>query len=127
GVVSAFAVSEAPHKVKRVVYHASLAPVDLAALMAAIAYFASPTLLHLVNAAPEVQRLALPFLRAMFVGIFGLVMFFMLSGAFRAAGDPRTPLRLGVTMTVLTIAFNVMLIPKFGTLGAALGAIASST
>jgi putative MATE family efflux protein len=51
----------------------------------------------------------------------------MLSGAFRAAGDPRTPLRLGVTMTVLTIAFNVILIPMFGTIGAALGTIASST
>jgi Na+-driven multidrug efflux pump len=55
------------------------------------------------------------------------MMFFMLSGAFRAAGDPRTPLRLGVTMTILTIVFNVMLIPKFGTLGGALGTIASST
>jgi Na+-driven multidrug efflux pump len=47
------------------------------------------------------------------------MIFFMLSGAFRAAGDPRTPLRLGIAMTVLTIAFNVMLIPPFGTVGAA--------
>jgi putative MATE family efflux protein len=54
-------------------------------------------------------------------------MFFMLSGAFRAAGDPQTPLRLGVIMTVLTIVFNVILIPMFGTLGAALGTILSST
>jgi Na+-driven multidrug efflux pump len=51
----------------------------------------------------------------------------MLSGAFRAAGDPQTPLRLGVIMTVLTIVFNVILIPMFGTLGAALGTILSST
>ena len=47
----------------------------------------------------------------MFMGIFGMMMFFMLSGAFRAAGDPRTPLRLGVAMTVLTVVFNVILIP----------------
>ena len=126
-LVARFAGANEPEKVNRVVYQAFLTSVVLTALMAAIGYSASPTLLHLVNAAPEVQRLALPFLRVMFVGIFGLVMFFMLSGAFRAAGDPRTPLRLGVTMTVLTIAFNVMLIPKFGTLGAALGTIASST
>jgi Na+-driven multidrug efflux pump len=51
----------------------------------------------------------------------------MLSGAFRAAGDPQTPLRLGVIMTILTIVFNVILIPAFGTIGAALGTIASST
>src|SRR4029453_11091366 len=67
------------------------------------------------------------FLRAMFLGIFGMMMFFMLSGAFRAAGDPRTPLRLGVTMTGLPIAFNVVLIPTLGTVGAAFGTIASST
>ena len=30
-------------------------------------------------------------------------------------------------MTVLTIVFNVILIPMFGTLGAAFGTIASST
>lgn len=126
-LVARFAGANEPDKVNRVVYQAFLTTFALSALMAAVGYFASPTLLHLVNAAPEVQTLALPFLRAMFVGILGLVMFFMLSGAFRAAGDPRTPLRLGITMTVLTIAFNVMLIPKFGALGAALGTIASST
>jgi putative MATE family efflux protein len=88
---------------------------------------AAPRLLDIVNAAPEVQEEALPFLRAMFIGNFGLMMFFMLSGAFRAAGDPRTPLRLGVTMTFLTVAFNLVLIPAFGTVGAAYGTIASST
>jgi putative MATE family efflux protein len=126
-LVARFAGANDHEKVNRVVYQAFLTAAGLSVLLATIGYFASPTLLDLVNAAPEVQAEALPFLRAMFVGIFGMMLFFMLSGAFRAAGDPRTPLRLGVTMTVLTIAFNVMLIPAFGTLGAALGTIASST
>jgi putative MATE family efflux protein len=126
-LVARFAGANEPEKVNRVVYQAFLTAVGLAVLLAAIGYFASPTLLDSVNAAPEVQAEALPFLRAMFVGIFGMLMFFMLSGAFRAAGDPHTPLRLGVAMTVLTIAFNVLLIPAFGTLGAALGTIASSS
>jgi Na+-driven multidrug efflux pump len=63
----------------------------------------------------------------MFVGIIGMMMFFMLGGAFRAAGDPHTPLRLGIAMTVLTILFNVVLIPAFGTVGAAYGTVASSS
>jgi putative MATE family efflux protein len=63
----------------------------------------------------------------MFLGIFGMMLFFMLSGAFRAAGDARTPMRLGVAMTILTIVLNVLLIPPFGTVGAAMGTIASST
>ena len=49
-----------------------------------------------VHATPAVRAEALPFLRTMFVCIFGMLMFFMLGGAFRAAGDARTPLRLGV-------------------------------
>jgi hypothetical protein len=49
----------------------------------------------------------------MFMGILGMMMFFMLSGAFRAAGDAQTPLRLGIGMTVLTIFFNVILIRMY--------------
>jgi len=126
-LVARFAGANDPEKVNRCVYQAFLASFALSVLLACLGYLAAPALLDSVNAAPEVQVEALPFLRAMFAGIFGMLMFFMLSGAFRAAGDARTPLRLGVTMTVLTIAFNVMLIPAFGTLGAALGTIASST
>ena len=126
-LVARFAGANEPDKVNRCVYQAFLTALALAALLGAVGYFAAPSLLEIVNAAPEVQREALPVLRAMFIGNFGLMMFFMLSGAFRAAGDPRTPLRLGVTMTVLTVVFNVILIPAFGTVGAAMGTIASST
>jgi putative MATE family efflux protein len=126
-LVARFAGANQPDKVNRVVYQAFLTAFGLSLFLAAVGFFAAPALLRLVNAAPEVRAEALPFLRAMFMGVFGMLMFFMLSGAFRAAGDPRTPLRLGVIMTVLTIIFNVILIPMFGTLGAALGTIASST
>jgi putative MATE family efflux protein len=126
-LVARFAGANQPAKVNRVVYQAFLTAFGLSIILAVIGYFAAPPLLVLVNAAPEVQAEALPFLRAMFMGIFGMMMFFMLSGAFRAAGDPQTPLRLGVIMTVLTVAFNVVLIPMFGTIGAAIGTIASST
>ena len=126
-LVARFAGANQPEKVNRVVYQAFLTAFGLSIILAVIGYFAAPPLLVLVNAAPDVKAEALPFLRAMFMGIFGMMMFFMLSGAFRAAGDPRTPLRLGVIMTVLTIAFNVVLIPMFGTIGAAIGTIASST
>jgi putative MATE family efflux protein len=126
-LVARFAGANEPEKVNRVVYQAFITALGLSVIMAVIGCLAAPSLLNIVHAAPEVQTLALPFLRAMFIGIFGLMMFFMLSGAFRAAGDVKTPLRLGITMTVLTILFNVMLIPKFGPVGAALGTIASST
>jgi putative MATE family efflux protein len=68
----------------------------------------------------------------MFVFSFGMLMFFMLGGALRSAGDARTPLRLGVLLTALNVFFNVILIrglgpiPAFGTKGAAMGTVLAS-
>ncbi len=126
-LVARFVGANQPQKVNQVVYQALLTVAGLAVLLGAFGYVTAPYLLDLVNAAPDVKREALPFLRMMFLGLVGLLLFFMLSGAFRAAGDPRTPLRLGVTMTALTVVFNVVLIPAFGAVGAAYGTVASST
>jgi putative MATE family efflux protein len=74
-----------------------------------------------------VQAQAMPYLRIMFLCSFGMMIFFMLGGALRSAGDARTPMRLGVALTVLNIIFNVVLIrglgpiPAFGTAGSAMG------
>src|SRR5438105_8318167 len=126
-LVARFAGANRPDRVNRVVYQAFLAAAGLSVVLGAAGALAAPALLDLVHAAPAVRAQALPFLRTMFLGILGMMLFFMLSGAFRAAGDARTPLRLGVAMTALTIAFNLALIPFIGTLGAAVGTVASST
>ena len=75
---------------------------------------------------------ALPFLRIMFTCSIGMMFFFMIGGAMRSAGDAKTPLRLGIAMTVLNVVFNVILIPglgpipAFGTAGAATGTCLAS-
>src|SRR4026209_1230860 len=109
-LVARFAGANDHEKVNRVVYQAFLTAAGMSAILGAVGWLAAPALLDLVNAAPAVKAAALPFLRAMFFGIIGMMIFFMLSGAFRAAGDSRTPLRLGVMMTALTIAFNLIFI-----------------
>ena len=132
-LVARFAGANQPDKVNRTVYQACLTAIVLAlGIMAPVGYLLSPYLLELVHATPEVRAEALPFLRTMFVYSVGMLMFFMLGGALRAAGDARTPLRLGVALTVLNIALNVMLIPGYGpipalgTRGAAIGTSTSS-
>ena len=127
-LVARFAGANEPDKVNRTVYQAFLAAVALWGLMLApLGWVLAPSLLRVVNAAPTVQVEALPFLRIMFVGSLGTLLFFMMSGALRAAGDARTPLRLGVLLTVLNIVCNVALItglgplPRLGTAGAAVG------
>jgi Na+-driven multidrug efflux pump len=89
-LVARFAGANEPAKVNRVVYQSLVVALGLSLLMAGVGYAEALPLLDVVHAAPEVKREALPFLRAMFLGIFGMMMFFMLSGALRAAGDART-------------------------------------
>ncbi len=132
-LVARFAGAGDTEKVNRVVYQAFITAIILACfILAPIGYFLAPKLLDLVHAAPEVKTEALPYIRIMFVFSFGMLIFFMLGGALRAAGDAKTPLRLGVIMTVLNLTLNFVLIsglgpiPSFGTRGSAMGtAIAS--
>jgi putative MATE family efflux protein len=120
-LVARFAGAGDHDKVNRVVYQAFITAIGMFAVLAPIGYFSAPYLLTLINAAPEVRAQALPFLRINFVFSLGMMLFFMLSAALRAAGDAKTPLRLGVTMTVLNLVLNLLLIPKFGTAGSAMG------
>ena len=115
-------------KVNRTVYQAFLTATGLSlGVLAPLGYLFAPSLLDLMNATPEVQASALPYLRIMFVCSLGMLIFFMLGGALRSAGDARTPLRLGIALTALNIVLNVILIrglgpiPGFGAAGSAMG------
>jgi putative MATE family efflux protein len=127
-LIARFAGAGDADKVDRVVYQAFITAIGMSLfILAPIGYFAAPFLLDLVNAAPIVKAEALPFLRIMFVFSSGTLVYFMLGGALRSAGDAKTPMVIGVTMTALNIALNVVLIrgygpiPAFGTKGAAMG------
>jgi putative MATE family efflux protein len=129
-LVARFTGANEAEKVHRTVYQAFVtAGALLVGILAPIGYVLAPSLVRLVNATPEVQAEALPYLRIMFVFSFGMMLFFMLGGALRSAGDARTPLRLGIAMTILNMILNVILIrglgpiPAFGTAGAAMGTV----
>jgi putative MATE family efflux protein len=132
-LVARFAGAGDEEKVDRVVYQAFITALGISFfIMAPIGWFASPWLLDLVNAAPEVKAEALPFLRIMFVGSIGMMVFFMLGGALRSAGDARTPMILGIALTVLNLVLNIVFIegvgpiPEMGTKGAAVGTCVAS-
>jgi putative MATE family efflux protein len=132
-LVSRFVGAGDEENANRTVYQAFLTAVVMSlGIMAPIGYFASPWLLDFVNAAPIVKAEALPFLRIQFVFSAGMLVFFMLGGALRSAGDARTPMVLGIALTLLNIAFNLVLIrglgpiPAFGTKGAAMGTATAS-
>ena len=127
-LVSRFVGAGEEEKADRTVYQAFLTATGISVLiLAPVGWFAAPVLLQFVNAAPAVQEQALPYLRISMVFSSGMLIFFMVGGALRSAGDAHTPMVMGITMTLLNIALNVILIPglgpvpAFGTAGAAMG------
>ena len=129
-LVARFAGANEEAKVDCTVYQAFLTAIGISVLiMAPVGYLLAPRLLELVNAAPAVRAEALPYLRVMMLFSSGMLVFFMLSGALRSAGDARTPMVLGIALTLLNIALNAVLIlglgpfPAFGTTGAAMGTV----
>src|SRR6185312_7886017 len=127
-LVARFAGQGDHDRVDRTVYQAFITAIGISLfIMAPIGYFSAPALLDFVNAAPDVKAEALPFLRIMFVFSSGMLVFFMLGGALRSAGDARTPMILGISLTVLNLVLNIILIrglgpvPAFGTRGSAMG------
>ena len=132
-LVARFAGAGDHDKVNRSVYQAFIVSLVLAfGVLAPLGYYFASSLLNLINAAPEVQLEALPYIRIMFVFSFGMLMFFLFSGALRAAGDVKTPMRLGIVMTALNVVLSIVLIrglgpiPAFGTRGAAMGTVIAS-
>lgn len=127
-LVARFAGAHEEEKVNRTVYQAFLTAAFIAVvIMAPVGYFASPYLLDLVNAAPNVKVEALPYLRITFAFSIGLLIYFMTSGALRSAGDAKTPMIMGIAMTILNLVLNIVFIsglgpiPAFGTVGSAMG------
>src|SRR5256885_12990667 len=132
-LVARFAGAGESDKVDRVVYQAFLTAIGLSlGILAPVGYLAAPWLLDVVNAAPAVKAEAMPYLRILFGFSSGMLIFFMLGGALRSAGDARTPMQLGIVMTVVNLVLNVMLIrglgpiPAFGTRGSAMGTCITS-
>lgn len=132
-LVARFVGAGETDKVNRTVYQAFLTAIFIAlALIAPIGYFASPFLLDIVNAEAGVKAEALPYLRIMFLFSIGMMVYFMLSGALRSAGDAKTPMLLGIVMTVLNLVFNIIFIagvgpiPAYGVMGSAIGTCLAS-
>src|SRR5688500_18376966 len=113
-LVARYAGENDEERVDRTVYQAFLTAIGLAVVIAPVGYALSPWLLDIVNAAPGVKAEALPFLRIMFLFSSGMLVFFMVGGALRSAVDARTPIVLGIAMTVLNLVLNIVFISGLG-------------
>src|SRR5947207_735923 len=111
-LVARFAGAGDPDKVDRVVYQAFLTAIGISIILAPVGYFSAPWLLDQVNAAPEVQAQALPFLRIMFVFSSGMMVSFIGSLAQSAAAQ-------GAFAVSYTELFSLIAWTSVGLMGAA--------
>ena len=131
-LISRYAGMQDRENMSRVAYDAFLLSLYiLVFIVAPVGYVIAPYLLDLVEAPPEVQVHALPYLRVLFACGAPLFLSFMFTGAFQASGDAKTPLVLGVLATFLNVGISAVLItgmgpfPALGAVGAALGTVLS--
>ena len=114
--------------VNRITYEVLVASAYLLLFFGApVGYVLSPILRDLVNAQPEVQAHALPYIRILFTSSLPLFIMFVLNGAFQSSGNPKIPLYLGILTTIVNVIVSILLItgvgpfPEMGAVGAAIG------
>jgi putative MATE family efflux protein len=129
GVVVARATGRQDREtVNRAVYHTFLFVAYFFVFVALPGgYFLAPHLLPLVHADAEVQANALPYLRILFMASAPLFLMIMVTTALQSAGNPKTPLALGILATLLNMVITAVLISVFnmGTAAAAIGTCAA--
>ena len=91
----------------------------LAAALGAIVAYAGiaglPAILRLMNAHGEVAELARDFLVIQFIGAFLVYGYFVVTAAFRSAGDTRTPFYLLGGSVLLNLVLDPLMILRLGT------------
>lgn len=120
--------SAGEHNLKRarsVVWHGLLLALLAGLILSFISVRFSRSLLHIMGAHGTLQTTALPYFEVV-LGLAPLIALFTAqSAAFRAIGNTRTPLRVGIEMNVIHVALDYVLIyglgpiPAYGLRGAA--------
>ncbi len=106
--------------------------ISASVVMATATFFLAPTIFKLFGVEPDVFNLSVPYLRILCFGQVFLSIISTSSGALRGAGDTRTPMLIGIGVTILHVGLNYVLIlgkfgfPSYGVKGAAIGTLISS-
>ena len=75
---------------------------------------------HALGGTPEVAALSSKYFLVWSLTVPVMQLLFLSNGMLRSSGNMKTPMLLGVLMCVLDITFNLLLIPRWGVVGAAL-------
>jgi len=96
----------------------------MGALFSVVGYLLAPNLLAFMDTGPLTMRLAVPYLRIFFVSAVPFFLAVTAYAVFRASGDTRTPMKIGVSVVILNMVLDPLLIfgigpfPEWGVAGA---------
>jgi putative MATE family efflux protein len=90
--------------------HGVLLGFVLGLLVASAGYAAAPSIVHFFGAEPEVERIAVSYLRLMLLGQVPLFVNIGLGAGYQAAGDTRTPMLVNVAVVLVNAAADPFLI-----------------
>lgn len=100
--------------------------ISAALVLGLVGYVITPSLLRLMNVAPDVYDGALGFMRVSFIGLAFNFAFFVFQGITRSIGRPAVPIYIVLATVFLNFAVNPLMIfgwgpiPAHGVMGAAL-------
>ncbi len=121
------------HMVDHVAAQTLLMVVLVSILLGAIGYAASPLILRLMGAAPDVRAGAVAFMRVSFIGLVFNFFFFMFQSLMRGVGEAKLPVYIVLGTVILNFAFDPLFIfgvgavPAMGVSGAAAATVGTQS
>ncbi len=101
-------------EVKKTVHNAILLAVIFGVLVGAVGWILAPTLLRLVSLPEAVMPSAVLYLRIIFAGTPGLMLYNYCSAMVRSTGDTKRPLIFLTVSGVVNVLLNLMFVAVFG-------------
>ena len=112
-VISQYYGAKMPHQVRKAVHTALVMTVVMGAALTAIGLLMIPTALRLINMPAEAVQDASTYLRILFSGLLGLMLYNMGAGILRAVGDSRRPFYFLVVSALTNIVLDLLFVIRF--------------
>ena len=126
-VISRFFGAQDEEKMRLAIHTAVAFNLVTAALLTLAGTTLTPWLLRLMGTPEDVMELSVSYIRIIFSGSIGMVMYNSLCGIMRAVGDSRTPLYFLVVSSLLNVVLDLLFVAvlSLGVKGAAFATILS--
>lgn len=113
-VISQYYGAKKFDQVRKTVHTSLVMTLVLGVVLSVVGILIIPTMLDLMNTAPEAVPEATTYLTIYFAGAMGLMLYNMGSGILRAVGDSKRPFYFLVVSALLNIALDLLFVIGFG-------------